>query len=118
MNPVRVTAHLERGEKGEDAIRIGNFAHLRFQLYLETSSQLCNLACHLVIVVLGPVRQVKAVVSQGCLMVCVDWLDDGFHLFRRMAISVAACVHQMTTVGVSVLGIIVRLGVGYRISYI
>lgn len=52
MNPVCVADHIESLDKAEDTNTVGTIKVLQFQLYLESSLDFDNSACHVLIVVL------------------------------------------------------------------
>lgn len=80
MNPVCGAGHQVRGRKVEDPGKVGTVKHLRLQPYIGMSHHLCNLACYVTIVVQGPVGQAILMVVQGCPVVFVDQLDDGYQM--------------------------------------
>lgn len=80
MSPVCATGHMERVKEAKEANRVEIVEHLCFHLYLESSLHLCKCACLVYIVVFGPVRQLIATGVQGCPVVRIAWLDDGYRL--------------------------------------
>lgn len=115
MNPAYLKDYLERREKAEDIDRVGSVEHLLFQLYFETSCHLGNSVCRLVIVLLGPVRQVIAMVVQLCPgVVFLDRLYYEYRLFRQRETPVAVRIGRMTTTVASTLERIVRCGARFE----
>lgn len=78
MSPVCAGRHLERRKKTKDTDRVETVEHLRSQLYLESLRHLCNSACHVVIVALGPIGEAIDTVVQGCPVVPVDRLAESY----------------------------------------
>lgn len=84
MSLVGFAGLLEHGEKSMVTNRVGTVEHPLFQLYLVASRHLFNFAFHVVTEILGHVGQSVATVVQGCPVVCVNRLEDGYALFWRM----------------------------------
>lgn len=91
--------------------------HLWLQMLLKETPHICNSAFHVVVVKLGPVKQLVAAVDQSHAVVCIDW---GWWLLPTVSRNADICgykSHQMAKLVASVQQCLVRFCVNYQFAY-
>lgn len=78
MNPICDAGHSDLVDEAKNTYEVGNVEDMQLQLFLKPLHHLNNSTCNSVAVALRPYRRAIVAVLQGCEIVCVDWLDDGY----------------------------------------
>lgn len=113
---IRVASKLIWHPNGGSADSVGTANNLTFQPWFEALRRFGNSACDIIIGMMRYVQQSVVVVVQGHSVKCVDRFDNGLRLFWRIETLVAEHVGRYRTSEASMIGILFRLSIRYRVT--